>query len=175
MLTLCTLLALAFGLIYMAGVSGVTIEKIFAEAAIKNFDHDPGANTAVVVSGDGGTTKNYLPMAGYSNFVLDVMNSVSTSNSGPTLVEIVAAEDSTGTNATVIVSSGTVASGTVGDNILVECTAEQINEVGKAAGYKFTHVTGRITCSNAGDECVVGMHRFNPRHPQHALSANNIT
>ena len=63
----------------------------------------------------------------------------------------------------------------MGDNIFVECTVDQINEVGKAAGYNFTHVTGRITCSNSGDECVVLMARFNPRFPQSGLTANNIT
>jgi hypothetical protein len=155
--------------------SAVTSNKIFANAALKLFDHDPGGTGAVVVSGDGGTTKNYLPMKDYGNFVVEAMNSVSASASGPTLVEIVAATDSTGTDATAIVTSGTVASVTVGDNVAVECTAEQIREVGIAAGKNFTHVTGRITCSNAGDECVVLMGRFNPRFPASGLTANNIT
>ncbi|HWH75831.1 MAG TPA: hypothetical protein VNT76_00615, partial [Candidatus Binatus sp.] len=64
--------------------------------SLKLYDHDPGGTGAVVVSGDGGTTKNYLAMAGYENFFIEVMNSVSASASGPTLVEIVAAESSTG-------------------------------------------------------------------------------
>ena len=155
--------------------TAVTANKIFANCALKNFDHDPGATSAKIVSGDGGTTKNYLSMVNYENFVLVVMNSLSTAASGPTLVEIIAAEDSAGTNATAVVTSGTVASVTVGDNVVVECTAEQIKEVGVAAGYNFTHVTGRITCSNAGDECVVLMGRFTPRFPQTGLTANNIT
>lgn len=155
--------------------TAVTTNKVASTMALKLFDHDPNASSAVVVSTDGGTTKNYLAMRDYEHFALLVMNSVSTSASGPTLVEIVAAESSTGTNATVIVTSGTVASVTVGDNILVECSADQINEVGKAAGYNFTHVTGRITCSNSGDECVVLMGRFKPKFPQSGLTANNIT
>lgn len=155
--------------------SAVTANKIFAGAALKLFDHDPGATSAVVVSGDGGTTKNYLAMRDYGNFAVVAMNSVVGSASGPTLVEILGATDSAGTNATVIVVSATVASVTVGDNVVVECTAEQINEVGKAAGFNFTHVTARITCSNSGDECVVLMGRFNPRFPASGLTANNIT
>ena len=155
--------------------TAVTSQKIASRMSLKLYDHDPGANTAVVVSGDGGTTKNYLAMAGYENFGLLVMNSVSASSSGPTLVEIVAATDSTGTNVTAILTSGTIASVTVGDNIWLEVTATQINEVGKAASLNFTHVTGRITCSKAGDECVVGQFRFNARHPQLNLTTNNIT
>ena len=155
--------------------TGVTSNKIFSNHAIKLFDHDPGASSAVVVSGDGGTTKNYLSCFGYENFSVDAMNSVSTSSSGPTLVEIIAATDSSGTNATAIITSGTVASVTVGDNIHVECTAEQINEVGKAASLNFTHFTGRITCSNSGDECVVLLGRWNSKAPASGLTANNIT
>lgn len=155
--------------------TAVTSNKIAGRMALKLYDHDPGSTAARIVSGDGGTTKNYLDMSQYENFGLLVMNSVSTSASGPTLVEIIAAEDSTGTNATAILTSGTVASVTVGDNVFLECTAAQIKEVGAAAGYNLRYVTGRITCSNSGDECVVLMGRFNPKHPASGLTANNIT
>ncbi len=155
--------------------TAVTSQKLASSMALKLFDHDPGASSAVVVSGDGGTTKNYLAMAGYEYFGLLVMNSVSTSASGPTLVEIVAAESSTGTNVTAILTSGTIASLTVGDNIWLEVTAAQIKEVGAAAGFNFTHVTGRIICSNSGDECVVLMARSGAKFPQLNLTLNNIT
>ncbi len=155
--------------------SAVTTQKVFGRHSLKLYDHDPGGTGAVVVSGDGGTTKNYLAMRDYENFVVIAMNSVSTSASGPTLVEIVAATDSSGTNATAILTSGTVASVTVGDNVAVECTAAQIREVGSANSLNFTHVTGRITTSNSGDECVVLMGRFNAVHPTSSLTTNNIT
>lgn len=153
--------------------TAVTSQKIGSTMSLKNYDHDPGSTGAVVVSGDGGTTKHYLPMANYEWFGLLVMNSVSASSSGPTLVEIVAAEDSSGTNATAITTSGTVASTAVGDNIFIECTAAQIQEVGAAGGFVFTHVTGRITCSNSGDECVVLQLRAAPRWPQLNLTTPN--
>lgn len=155
--------------------TAVTSNHIASNLALKLYDHDPGGTGAVVVSGDGGTTKNYLAMAGYEYFFIEVMNSVSTSASGPTLVEIVAAESSTGTNVTAVLTSGAITSITVGDNVFLEVTAAQIKEVGVAAGYAFTHVTGRITCSNSGDECVVLMGRANPKWPQSGLTANNIT
>lgn len=150
--------------------TAVTSQKIGSTMSLKLYDHDPGATTAVVVSGDGGTTKNYLPMANFEWFFIEVMNSVSAASSGPTLVEIIAAEDSTGTNATAILTSGTIASTAVGDNVFLEVTAAQIKEVAAANSKNFTHVTGRITCSNAGDECVVLMGRGSPRFPQNALT-----
>jgi hypothetical protein len=155
--------------------TAVTSQKVASIAKMKQYDHDPGSTGAVVVSGDGGTTKNYVNIQNFEVFALLVMNSVSTSSSGPTLVEIVAAEDSTGTNVTAILTSGTIASTHVGDNIYLEVTAAQIQEVGAAAGFKFTHATGRITCSNSGDECVVMQGAFQPRWPQKDLTANAIT
>lgn len=150
--------------------SAVTTDKLFSRMSLRSYDHDPGSTSAVVVSSDGGTTKNYLDMTGYSDFAVICMTSVSTSSSGPTLVEILAADDTAGTNATVVVTSGTVASTHVGDNVCVQCTAAQMKEVLATARY----ATARITCSNAGDECVVMMGRFNPRAPQSGLTSNLI-
>ena len=172
---LLSFLIIGVGLLLCLRVSGVTIEQIFANASIKNYDHDPGSTAAVVVSGDGGTTKNYLALAPYTNFVLDVMTSVSTSSSGPSTVSIVAATDSSGTNKTIIVTTTpSTASTHVGDNIVLECTAQQVNEVGKAAGYNFTHVAGRLTCNNSGDEAAVCYIRAKPKYPQSALTATTI-
>lgn len=150
--------------------TGVTTQKLGSSMKLRLFDHDPGSTGAVVISGDGGTTKNYVSIVNYEWYGLLVMNSVSASSSGPTLVEILGAEDSSGTNATVILSSGTVASTAVGDNVFLEVSAAQVREVGAAAGYNFTHVTGRITCSNAGDECVVLQMRAFPRFAQKDLT-----
>lgn len=150
--------------------TAVTSQHIAANNSLKLYDHDPGSTSAVVVSADGGTTKNYLSMVNYEWFGLEVMLSVSASSSGPTLIEIVAAEDSSGTNATAILTSGTIAMTTVGQNSFLEVSAAQIREQGSASGYNFTHVTGRITCSNAGDECVVLMMRSYPRFPQAGLT-----
>ncbi len=155
--------------------SAVTLVKIFANAALKLYKHNPDTASALVVSVDAGTTKNWLAMANYQNFVLIVLNHLSTSASGPTLIEILGATDSTGTNATAIVTSGAVTSVTAGDNIMIECNTDQIEEVGRASSLAFTHVTGRITTSNSGDEQGVLMGRFNPRFPASGLSANNIT
>lgn len=155
--------------------SGVTSQKLFANLAMISYDHDPGATSALITSPNGGTTKRYLPIALYENFAGLCMTSVSASSSGPTLVDLVAATDSDGTNVTTVVSSGTVAADAVGDFVAVEATAAQIKEVGVAAGYTFTHFGIRITCSNSGDECVVTYIRGGPKFPAADLTANVIS
>lgn len=152
--------------------SAVTTVDLFANAAMITYDHDPGATSAMITSPDGGTTKRYVAMKDYEGFAGLVMATVAVT--GPTLVEIVAAEDSSGTNVTQVVSSGTVAADAVGDFVAIECTAAQIKEVGDAAGYTFTHAGIRITCGNSGDECAVTYIRHKPRFPQSGLTANVI-
>lgn len=153
--------------------SAVTTSKLFANAAMITYDHDPGTTAALITSPDGGTTKRYVAMKDYEGFAGLVMATIATT--GPTLVDIVAAEDATGTNVTTIVSSGTVAADAVGDFVAVECTAAQIKEVGDAGGYVFTHAGVRITCGNSGDECAVTYIRHKPKYPQSGLTATTIS
>lgn len=153
--------------------SAVTTSKLFANMAMITYDHDPGSTAAMITSPDGATTKRYLAIRDYEYFGGLSMSTIATG--GPTLVDIVAAEDAAGTNATTIVSSGTVAADAVGDFVAVECTAEQIREVGAAAGYTFTHFGVRLTCANSGDECAVTYIRGGAKFPQSALTANAIS
>jgi hypothetical protein len=153
--------------------TAVTSNKLFSNNAVVVYDHDPGTASAIITTPDGGTTKRYLPMAGYENFAGIVMATIAAT--GPTLVDIVAAEDSAGTNVTTVVTSGTVAADAVGDGVVVECTAAQVKEVGDASGFTFTHVGVRITCGNSGDECAVVYWRSGPKFPQNGLTANFIS
>lgn len=152
--------------------SAVTSQKIASNLAILTYDHDPGATSAQITTPDGGTTKRLVPLALYETFGVGCMSTIATG--GPTLVDIVGCTDSSGTNATTVVSSGTVAADAVGDFVFVECTAAQVKEVGDAAGYTFTHVGARITCANSGDECAVTYIRGNPKFPAANLTANVI-
>lgn len=155
--------------------SAVTSQKLGSIMAVQSYDHDPGATTAIITSPDGGTTKRVVAMRDYAAFAVECMTSVSASSSGATLVDIVGCTDSAGSNPTVVVSSGTVAADAVGDTVWVECTDAQVKEVGAAASLTLTHVAARITCSNAGDECVVTYIRALPKRSYNALTANNIS
>ena len=149
--------------------SAVATDRLSCRRKIEMWDHDPGTASALITSPDGGTTKRYVAMRDYGSFQVAVMATVMGGN-GPTLVEIVAAEDAAGTNVTQIKTSGTVAADAMGDWVMLECTAEEVNHIGKAAGYDFTHVGARITCHHAGDEAVVVYIRDEPRFPQDSLT-----
>lgn len=134
--------------------SSVSTDRLATRRKILMWDHDPNANTALVVSPDAGTTKRYEAFKGYGSFQVAAMSSALT-GAGISLLEIIAAEDATGTNATQIKTSGAVVCDAVGDWVMQECTAEEVNHVGKAAGYNFTHIAARLTLANAADEAVV--------------------
>lgn len=155
--------------------SVVSSQKFLGKVAALSYDHDPGTTNALMVSPDGGTTKRSVDMSGYDGFALAVFNSVSTSSSGPTKIEIVAAEDSAmSSNLTVIKDSGTLASTHVGDTMFLECTAAEIQALGAPTGLALRYVAGRITCSNAGDECVATYIRHTPVFAGLDLTANYI-
>ena len=129
-------------------------QKLFASHKVAMFDHDPGATSAKLVSGDGGTTLNYFDMRDFSEFGVVAMSSTLTGN-GITKLEIVASADTAFTSVTVIKDSGTVAADAVGDYVAESCTAEEVAQEAADAGVNLRYVSGRITMANSADEAVV--------------------
>ena len=148
--------------------------KLFSTAKIEMFDHDPDGTAATVVTPDAGSTSRYVALRDYEGFAVAAMSSTLTGN-GITLLEIVSAEDSSGTNVTQIKTSGTVAADAVGDYVVEEATAEEINHIGVAAGYDFTHVAARLTVHNAADEAVVTYIRYGSKRATSGLTADTIS
>lgn len=134
--------------------SAVAEQHIRANNLIQMWDHDPGATSALITTPDGGTTDRMVDMRDYEQFAVAVMTTVLGGN-GVTKVEIVAATDSAGTNATAIKDSGTVAADAMGDWVCLECSADEVRYAGDAAGLALRYVGARITCHHAGDEAVV--------------------
>ena len=153
--------------------SAVSTTHFIDNNLLEMWDHDPGSTSATVVTPDGGTTDRYVALRDYDGFVVAAMSSTLSGN-GITLLEIVAAEDSSGTNATQIKTSGTVAADAVGDWVVEECSAAEVNHVGKASGYDFTHVAGRITVQTAEDEAVVVYIRTGAKRATSGLTADTI-
>lgn len=150
--------------------SALSISKLFANAMIQMWDHDPGATSAVICSPDGGTTKRVVDLRDYEGFAVVAMSSTLT-GAGITKLEIVASEDSAGaTNLTVVKDSGTVAADAVGDFVALECTAEELAQLDPDLRY----VAARLTCANAADEAVVTYIRHKPRFATSGLTANTI-
>ena len=147
--------------------------KLFANAKIEMWDHDPGGTAAAVVTPDAGTTVRYVDMRDYNGFAVVAMATV-LGGANMTLLEIVAADDAAGTNVTIVKTSGVLAADAVGDFACEECTAEEIAQLSEAAGYSLRYVAGRITCANAGDELVVTYIRHQPKFPASGLTADTI-
>ena len=135
-----------------------------ANFKVEMWDHDPGGTSATVVTPDGGTTERWVDMRDYAKVCIAAMSSTLTGN-GITKLEIVAADDTAGTNLTVIKDSGTVAADAVGDWVKEECTAEEVAQESADAGATLRYVAGRLTVANSADEAVVTYIAL-PRHPQ---------
>jgi hypothetical protein len=153
--------------------TGVTSTKLTSSLAIESYDHDPGATTAVVTSGDGGTTQKWVPMKNFGAFLVQARPTVVAAN-GITLLEIVGATDSAGTNVTVILAHAASITNAIGEYVNLEVTADQVNEVGKAAGFNFTHVAARLTMATNTDEANVTYVRGLAERQYAGLTADNL-
>lgn len=148
--------------------------KIFSNNLIEMFDHDPGDTSANVVTPDGGTTERWVDIRDFHNFAVTAMSSLLV-GAGITLLEIVAADDASGTNTIQIKTSGAVVADAVGDYVVEECTAEEVRQESVDAGFTARFVAGRITVANGGDEAVVTYIRTGARFAQDALTADTIS
>lgn len=137
--------------------SAVATDRLSTRRKMLMYYHKPAdaATEQSVKSGD--TTTTWQAFKGYGSFQVAAMTALKGGQSGNGMIElsIYAAEDASGTNATEIKTSGVIAADTVGDWAMQECTAEEVNHVGKAAGYDFTHVVAYIDCHHNEDECAV--------------------
>src|SRR5690242_12881268 len=84
--------------------SGVTTQVVFAEEQHTLVYQNSNQTNAQVLTPDQGTTKKWFDMSGYEMISFDVLATTVGSSSGPTLLEIVCADDTSGTNTTVVVS-----------------------------------------------------------------------
>lgn len=145
-----------------------------ANAAVLMYDHDPDATAATVTTPDGGTTERWVDMRDYGKFAVLAMPT-NLSGDGITLLEIVAADDDSGTNVTQIKTSGTVAADAVGDVVFEECTAEEIAQESETNGYSLRYVAARLTVEDLADEAAVTYIRFDPRFARSGLTADTIS
>jgi hypothetical protein len=148
-------------------------EKLFANQVIQMWDHDPDGTSAAVVTPDAGTTERWVDMRDAESFAVLAMSSTLT-GAGITLLEIVAADDTAGTNITVIKTSGAVVADAVGDYVVEECTASEVRQESEDAGATLRYVAGRITVANSADEAVVTYIRSGLRFANSGDTADTI-
>jgi len=152
----------------------VTTQYFGSRFFIKNYDHDPGATTAVLASPDGGTTPISVDLNSYHRVAISYRPTI-VGGAGVTLVRIMASTDSAGaTNATVIKTSGAVAGDSLNDTVFLECNAEEVAQIADAAGVSLRYLTFEITHGTSTDEGNLTV-IAEPRFPRDALSATAIT
>jgi hypothetical protein len=152
----------------MAGPSGVTTQTVGSRHAIQSYYHKPGSSSAQYLTPDG-TTHHWLDMQGFDSVGFAACNAELTGN-GITLLDIWAADDASGTNASQIVTSGTLSGTTIEKGGFMECTADQIREVSIAGGFKLRYVTAKITLANSSDTAAVTAIRTRAKAPQQNLT-----
>lgn len=154
--------------------SALSTVKLFANACIEMFVHMPAdASTEQVVKA-GTTTTTWRDLRDYEGFAVGAVQGVKGGN-GMIELSIYAAEDDSGSNATEIKTTGVIAADAIGDYALLECTAEEIAQIGKPLGYDLRYVAGWIDSHHVDDEQGVVYIRFGCKRPAASLSATTIT
>jgi hypothetical protein len=117
----------------------------------------------------------YRPLTGVRK-VLGGAALITKTGNGLTKVELVAAEDASGTNATAIKDSGTIAADAVGtsgsvvpDQAFVEMSANELKTLERTTGFTFTHFALRVTAHNAGD-IIAGVIEIEGAHQKDDLT-----
>ena len=153
----------------------VTTQRIGSRLFVKNYDHDPGAATAILASPDGGTTPWSLDMSLF-NYGAAAVRPTIVGGTGVVLVRAFASTDALGaTNATLLKTSGAVAGDSLNDTVFLEWTAEEIAQLAAAAGVVLRYVTIEITMGTNTDEANLTLIGMDPRAPRDGLSATVIT
>ena len=151
--------------------SAVDTEKFLSQFKIEQWDHDPGAATAVICSPDGGTTLRYVDLRDYDHFVAAVAQTI-LGGTGVVLLEIVAAEAITFANAVVIKTSGAIVLNALAEWYVMECSAEEVQHL--ATTYNLRYIAARITTQHAGDEAVVTYIARARRPREHVTAHENL-
>lgn len=154
--------------------SSVATDKWVCNNKAEMYYHAPAdaATEQSVKAGDTATT--WVDLRDYDGFVVMAMTALKTGN-GMIELSIYAAEDSSGTNATEIKTSGAIAADTVGNYAVLECTAEEIAHIGEAAGYDLRYVAGYVDCHHNDDEVAVVYIRTGAKRAADGLTANDLT
>lgn len=154
--------------------SAVATDNLFCKQKMEMFYHAPADAATEQSAKAGDTTEKWFPLRDYAGFAVMAMTALKTGN-GMIELSIYAAEDDSGTYATEIKTSGAIAADTVGNYAVLEASVAEIVQIGKAAGYNFTHATAYIDCHHNDDEVAVVQIGYGPRFPQDGLTANDLT
>jgi len=155
-------------------VTAVATEKLFANACIESFIHMPAAGATEQSVKAGATATTWRAMRDYEGFAVIAVQGV-LGGSGMIELSIYAATDDAAADATEIKTSGVIACDAIGDYSVLEVSMEEVEQLGIAAGYNFTHVTAYIDSHHANDEQGVTYIRYGAKRPTSGLTAETIS
>jgi hypothetical protein len=155
-------------------VTALATEKFFANNCMESFIHMTTTNATEQSVKAGTTATTWRAMRDYEGFAVIAVQSV-LGGSGMIELSIYAATDASASNATEIKTTGVVACDAIGDYTVLEVSAEEIAQLGAAAGYNFTHVTAYIDCQHNDDEVAVTYVRYGAKRPVTGLTAETIS
>jgi len=136
-------------------------DKILSNYNITHYDFDPDGTSA--------TSAGWVAMENYSEFCASFFRTVGTS--AATIV-VQAATDSSGTNATTVLTYSGSAPDAVGDYVFLETDAAEIQ--GASDSLSFTHVGMTITFATGTDEAVVTYIRGGARYANDGETSDSI-
>jgi hypothetical protein len=136
-------------------------EHIASRNAIQLYDFDPDATTA--------TDVGWVDLSGFSGFLAGLFHSVGTGNVTSFILQASASSDG---SSPVTVKSHAIGTqpDAVGDQIFLECTANEI----AALGTHLRYVNAKIALGTSTDECVVVYVRSAGRFAADALTTDVI-
>ena len=134
--------------------SSVSTDRLACRRKILMYKHMPADATVEAIAKAGDTTATWTALEGYGSFQALAMTIILGGN-GMIELSIYAATSAAGANATEIKTSGVIAADALGDWAMQECTAEEIQQIGKPLGFNFTHVGAYIDCHHVNDEVAV--------------------
>jgi hypothetical protein len=114
-------------------------------------------------------------MQGYENFMAITLASLLT-GTGVTAFTIVANTLLAGTGDEEVIKTHAVGSApdAVQDSLVLEITADEMNEIGRKAGYALRYVSAKITANNANDDTSVFYIRGFGQFPRTGLTADVV-
>ena len=142
-------------------------QKFFANNAIKLFESDTGATAAVDIA--------WVDMRDFERFVAAYFRSVDTT-AGVAVFKILANSEADGSGTDVILVSHDLDDDTdaVGDQVFLECSAEQLADASTTASGLLRYVSVSITPGDNGEEAIILYIRTNARYPKTSLTADIV-
>jgi hypothetical protein len=122
----------------------------------------------------GGLKIGLVDMRDYGAFVVGLMNTV-LSGAGVSAYSIVANTHADGSGTDREIKAGASTLTAEGDYVWLECTAEEVAQIGTDNSEDLRYVSLKCTCANASDEVAAVYMLCDPKFSYNGLTADDVT